>query len=397
MYLMKYAWRSSALPDPIVWEAPYVMSATSGETTISNRNFLNTNYLSAAAYSSASGGDYVFENCRFDSRGNCWAPGNGNIGVRFINCYLLVRNTLTSTVANKRVISGYPARFDMQHCTLQGGGMRFDDPLTKCLIRYNKISEVNGVRSNGVNAAGWAGYQVETTNANVENRPAIQFVGQPSGNGTNQPEIAWNRIVNVPAQSRCEDLINFFGGGGSVSGSPMWVHHNLLYGSTAQDPLFRASSGRGVLFENYAGGAVSYIDIEDNWIARTLGSINLANGDYRYINIRRNKMFYSGKWLGSNMPGSNYACNADGVGIYQVWADNEYSWNAVQNATALPFINNSANTGNSLGTGWNQITSTCSEAQEEASIAAFDAAALAAGHTQIGSTIAPWWAWGDAP
>lgn len=386
--------------DAITWESPYNMSATSGTTVISNRNFdcTDTGDTAGAIFASANGGSYEFYNCRFRSKASCvWS--NYNINLKLVNCIGECVNPGVYGVFNRGFLSGKFTSLTVQKCTSKGGGMRISsaNPST-LLIEDNYILNIEGRHSDGA-----GGYLNTTPSTNVA-RQGFQMNGVTAGSIGNQAIIQWNLIENIVGQSHPGgDMISVAGGGGGLSGYPLKIRKNALIGNNSYDPTVLVYSGRGIMLEDGTGG---YIDIEDNWGSKLTGMVSIdLDGHYSNVNILRNKAVFANKvngvWYAGTGPAFPYGAHASSTGTNQVWSDNAWSWPSENyHATGAddgngPFVKNSGNAGNSQGTGWNELSydfaHRATEADEAAVKAEFLAAAAAAGRTQLGSTIPAWW------
>ena len=131
-----------------------------------------------------------------------------------------------------------------------------------------------------------------------------------------------------------------------------------------------------------------YIDVEDNWIVAIPGAINLYRG-HDYVNIRRNKAWYSRKANGIWLPTYNVPYNADAAneGVHQKWDENSYHWYSQSfDAMTTPFVQNFANVGNSKGAAWIEVGSDCAEFDEASQLSLWRKAAALAGNN-IGTTL----------
>lgn len=80
-----------------------------------------------------------------------------------------------------------------------------------------------------------------------------QFVQLNSVHGVSDAEIAWNEVINLPGQSRTEDVINIFDSSGTPA-SPISIHDNFIRGSYPADPRTQSFSGGGILLGDGGGG-----------------------------------------------------------------------------------------------------------------------------------------------
>ena len=371
---------------PIVWESPYNMSATSGTVTIENRNFdcTDTGDTAGAAYATAAGAKYIFNNCRFRSKAACiWS--NYSIGLELNNCIGECVNPGISGVYNRGFLHGKYNWLVVRQCTMKGGGMRISsvNP-TRLRIQENLAINIEGRYSDGA-----GGYLNTTPSLNVA-RQFFQMNGVTCGSVGDPALIEWNYVKNTPTQSHPGgDLISVAGGSSGLSTDPIKIRNNMLYGNNSYSPTTVSYSGRGIMLEDGTGG---YIDIDDNIGARTPGLVSIdLDGHYSNVNIRRNKAYWSahlgGTWLVlSTQP---FGANASSTGTNQVWTDNEWwYWDGGYNAAT--FIGNSGNAGNS-NTGWVEHFPVSEATEDAVPTAVWAPLAAAAGKTQIGSTIAPWW------
>lgn len=385
-----------AQPEGITWESPYNMSATSGTVTIENRNFdcTDTGDTAGAAYATAAGAKYIFNNCRFRSKAACiWS--NYSIGLELNNCIGECVNPGVSGVYNRGFLHGKYNWLVVRQCTMKGGGMRISsvNP-TRLRIQENYCLNIEGRYSDG--AGGYLNTTASTNNA----RQFFQINGALTCGSTSDPAlIEWNMVENICGQSHPGgDMISVAGGASGLSTDPIKIRHNGLLGNSSYDPTVLVYSGRGIMLEDGTG---SYIDVEDNFGSKLTGMVVIdLDGHYSHVNISRNSIVFANKFGGVNYAGSGpafpYSANALSTGTYQVWTDNAWSYQSLSyHATGAddgngPFVKNSGNTGNSAGTGWSE-GAIASESDESAVRTTFLAAAATAGKTQLGSTIAPWW------
>ena len=400
------------VPPGFAWEAPYVMSATSGTITISNRNFenLDTGVL-GAAYTSAAGAKYIFQSCRFRSK-TTGVFSNHSVGVELRNCVYTGLNPDVDGLYNGGFVQGQYNWLIVDHSTMTGGGIRVSGTNPTTLeITYNRCYNINGMKSNGTGLAGRAGYRTEANgdgDVNVAFRQFFQANGVTIGSGSNTPVIAWNYVEGQPLLSRAGDYISFIGSGGKWAGgvsgdgvgSYVDVHHNCLYGNYSWNPYDKSNTSRGVMMESLAADVnKGFIIIRDNWLSAINGFISI-NFNYHgsFIKILRNKGTYSHKLAGAwlSAPAFPYSADAASTGTYQEWTDNSYHAHS-QNYHATgaddgagPFVRNSGNTGNSQGSGWIKLATdaahVATEADEAAVPASFWAAVAVAGYT-IGSSL----------
>lgn len=397
------------LPPPIsagiVWDTTPLATFTQTSGTY-DYNDLNIYYTGTdptqGCFKNTGSGTAVhrFFNCRFKSKshiGYSTAPA----GFEFYNCIGTVEDPVVDGQAWGNWLTPVCNWLVMENCTMQDmGGIRLNTTnLNYMRLRYNKALNMSGYKSNGTGGAGRAGARVPTSHtdtANFVRTSFIQLNGITAGNsgagagtgGTSRSEYGWNYIKNQPLASLPTDVFSTIGGGG-VSGGYLWNHHNYIDGLYFYNPATQYNSARAIQHEPSGGG---YIDVEDNTIVRCHGAIEI-NGGNSNMNIRRNKMWFSFKYNGVQPTYPErpypYVALAAGTGINQVWADNEYYfWNKTAYVYTLPLVENFANSGNSLGTGWVYGTSVCTEADEAAQEAVWLAAFAAAnpGET-LGSTL----------
>lgn len=399
-------------------DSPLTLTQTSGTHDYNDLQIHSTATGDASAAVVVTGNGtaiHRFYNCYFRSKSHIVriAAGVGLAGFEFYNCYFECQDPVVFDEAMGRLIRGQATRLIMENCTsIRVGGINIiQSTLDYVRVRYNRAIDITGSRSNGTGAAGWAGMLTSKDNweessswNNYNRQPFFQLntcTAQAGGagagtGGTSRSEVGWNYIYNTAGNSISSDIMSFYGAAG-VTGNHIWVHHNYIDGIWPQE-TYQYNAGRPLQVEKSGAVRSAYIDFEDNVVVRcpSGGEIN-ASGDY--VNVKRNRAYYSGyaepgnnifapqRWNGSSYSDAYpkpYDVPVANDGIYQVWQDNEFYWRTLSYVPST-FVGNPGNTGNS-NTGWVEGTSICTQADENAQTALWEAAASAAGYT-IGCTM----------
>lgn len=158
---------------------------------------------------------------------------------------------------------------------------------------------------------------------------SMQFV---QFNGVQAPgaEIAWNRVVNDPGNSRVEDNISMYASSGAA-GTPIRIHHNLVRGAYNAPAGRSPYSGGGIITD---GCLTRHVDISSNTVLNTSNhGISIAGGED--VTIRDNTV------LGSGLLPGGAPSGGEDAGIYARWTGN----------CSLSGINLASNriTGNTVG------------------------------------------------
>lgn len=388
--------RSIWTPPAVNWEAALVLADTSGTHDYIGRAIRYTgadsNY--GCIRNNGAGAAHRFINCLFWTNTHIvksWAAS----GFEFYNCFAICENPNVDGVAHGCLLEG-PASYLIaeNNSATKLGGFRLNTAnLSYMRVRYNKFLNIFGSKSNGA-----GGYRVQSsygdTSAYVRNS-MLQLNGVTAGaggagagtGGTSRSEIAWNYVFNEPYESCATDIVSLINGGG-VSGGRLWTHHNYFDGMYSQVPFSIGNEGRGIQHElpTVGGTGGGYHDAEDNVFVRMPGAIEIYEGNSE-VSIRRNRQYCSVNYDPSHAPYPYHAANQPGIN--QVWEDNEWhtytmGYQAVGGAN--PFIENSGNSGNGVGTGWVEHSPACTAADENAQEPLWWAAVSAAGHS-IGSTL----------
>ena len=386
------------------WEGPLTTNQTSGTYYYSARNFkrVDANPNAGAITNTGAGtARHIFIGCRFWTNTHV-LKSLAAAGFEFYYCVALGENPNVDGQPMGCFIEGPVNWLIVENCksTNLGGIRLVGSDMLYNRVRFNTWNNITGALSNGTGLPGLAGFRAEPQDLQPDyvkwmtmwqgNGITCDANGDGKGTGgTLRSEIAYNRVVNLPGQSRCADHISLFGSGG-VSGAPLWIHHNLLWGSFTLSYASVVCVGRGILMET-PGAKGRYIDVEDNTICAIPGAINLYRG-HDDVNIRRNRALYSRKALGVTLPTYNVPFNADAsnTGTNQKWRDNTYRWYSQSfDALTTPFVQNAVNSGNDSGLGWAEDAADCTEADEIAAIAAWDAWAASQGLV-IGNTTPAW-------
>ena len=395
-------------PSALTWEPEITTTQTSGTYYYINRNF---KYLGAdpnkGAITNTGNGTarHICIGCRFWTNSHA-VKSLAAAGFEFYGCRSQGINPNVYGQPMGCFFEGTANWFiaENNHVEYMGGMRLVGADADYVRIRYNRALNIIGSKSNGTGLAGWAGFIPEPHNPeNVNNQTYAKFMSLAQFNsmtlgangagagtgGISRSEIGWNESVSYPGQSRNSDHISFFASGG-VPGGNVLVHHNFLQGMWRQDYLDATHSGRGI--QNELTGSKSwYKDIEDNTIVGIPGAIEI-HGENSYINVRRNKAFYSRAVGGQTLPTIQQPYTGEGTGINQVWEDNAFTWYTPGYIPETQFVTNPGNTGNSAGSNWSE-TSPCSEALEAAQLAIWRAqasAALASLGKSIGNSIPAW-------
>lgn len=167
-------------------------------------------------------------------------------------------------------------------------------------ILFNRALNVIGLWSDG--AGSWLRGDSQFSYA--------QFVQFNSVHDIPDAEVAWNEVVNLPWQSRTEDVISMFDSSGTPD-SPISVHDNFIRGSYPADPANHSFSGGGILLGDGGGG---YQEAFHNQVV-SVANYGIAIAGGRHIRIARNRVVSAGLLEdGTRIASAN-------VGIY-IW--NQY-------------------------------------------------------------------------
>lgn len=350
---------------------------------------------------------------------NCYIRSRAHIvrnlaacGHEFFNCYVECKNPDSNGVAQGRWIRGSCNHLIAERNTTYrvGGINAVLANLDYLCVRYNKILDIYGLVSNGSGLPGLAGYRtvVDTYDdpGSFQRQPFLQLNQSYAGaggagygtGGTSRSEVAYNYVYNTPGDSCSSDILSFFGAGG-VAGNHLWVHHNYIDGIWHPD-IRMYNSGRGIQHEFGGAARAAYLDHEDNVFVRCAGGIELnRTGDN--VNVRRNKVFFSGLvggvsvrpsyryGVGGGSPSyvAPYVVPGANDGINQVFQNNEYRVATLGYTAPGDFIGNPGNSGN-LSSGWVEGGAVCTEADENAQAAIWlDAFAADNPGVTLGSTL----------
>lgn len=146
----------------------------------------------------------------------------------------------------------------------------------------------------------------------------VQFLQINDAEGLRGAEIAWNEIVNVPYQSRVEDVISLYRTSGSV-GDPVRVHDNYIQGAYPADPASDEYSGGGIMLGD-GGGA--HLHATQNQVVGT-SNYGIAISGGRSNRIDDNRVISCGL-----LPdGRPIASQNVGIYIWNIGADGSFADN----------------------------------------------------------------------
>lgn len=213
-------------------------------------------------------------------------PGTGNYNGRFLKLSYPL-----NVVCENNYIEG--CSFGVYVFRFNGDG----SAAQTIKIRYNKIKNVDGRKSNGsgYDTTGWmsnCGIQLN----DVENKANI--------------EIGWNEIINIPYNSSVGDVINMFDSRGTAT-SYLSIHDNYVeggYRANAKDQ----NSGLGIIVDGAAttaDQASAYINVYNNQVVNiTNAGVGTTIGSY--VNLYSNRTVNSG-----NLPSDGASNLHPGYGI----------------------------------------------------------------------------------
>jgi hypothetical protein len=311
--------RRAATTPPPTFEGPITVS--SGQT-ISNRWFESTSTGTPAVTINTTA-QVTFNRCYIKHRGKGAVNAVSGIKADFINCKFEATNPTTPT--NQRAIDvDFPARIVADHCLFKDGHgcWHLSDNGSTLAGPFNyKFCEVINVGRYG------------------QSSDMLQFV-QFDKMKTSSSEIAWNRVTNTYGQSDVEDNINMFESNG-VSGSPIWIHHNLIDGGYALTGTGSDYSGGGIMTGDNGG---SWILVESNRIVSTSNyGIAIVGGNN--IHMRSNRCVNDAKANNGSDHGPDFAT---GISLWQAAtpatgpnttaSDNVIGWRIVGGARNDTFI-----------------------------------------------------------
>ena len=285
----------------------------SGPLTISRGGTYTGNWESTSASTPAvhitTAEAVIIENANIRGRGDLITGHNVNLTVRDSHGWALNPNAAgkapgrflrLSNVRNAVVENNY----------LEGtAGMRIgyfvgDAAAGQTIkIRYNRARNIDGRCSDG--AGGF------TTQQNCEEGLA-QFAQLTDLKGVPNVEIAWNEVVNLPEQSRPEDIISIYKANGTAA-SPIRIHNNYVEGAypvNVTDSGPGTFSGGGIMLGDGDGSTLDeipgFVDAYDNHvIATTNHGINISAG--HDLHFYRNRIIISGRLADGTYIPSTYA------------------------------------------------------------------------------------------
>jgi hypothetical protein len=314
---------STAGPAKIAWAAPIVISQ--GGTYTGNWRSLDPN---TPAVTIATSQPVVIDHTNIESK-------SALIATTVAGADITITNT-SGWALNPGVRGRSPGRFlnaqsfvnvDIEHDTLIGtAGIELaqyqgDGSASQTIrVLYNHALNIDGRRSTGAHSF--------STAADV-----VQFCQLDGCIGMSGVQIAWNRVINIPAMSSVEDNISIFQSSGTA-GSPILIHDNLIDGAYPALPTSPNYSGGGIMVSDghtsSAATDTGFVQAFNNTVIGTTNygiAISSGHDDSAYNNI----IISSGSLPdGTKLLASN-------VGIY-IW-----------NAGNDPFFGNDQEYGNTIG------------------------------------------------
>lgn len=237
--------------------------------------------------------------------GNLIVAAGGKSGL-----HLLIQNVIGIGV-DPRILNKARGKFltasavnsmDVNHCSMQGvsfGVFLQDSTPTYLNISNNIATDMDDRASDG-------------NGGSLLYRPQLgHFVQIGEVKAISGATIAWNEVINTPAQASVEDIISVYDSSGGSASAALQIHDNYLQGA------FSAGSsdytGGGIITDGGSDDpqqADSFVDIYNNQVVQTANyGIAIASGhDIKVMNNRvvscgKDK---SGNWLASTW-GNGYA------------------------------------------------------------------------------------------
>ena len=309
-----------------VFSAPLTIDAaaiTANGSNVFSGNWANDSYSAnnGAAVYIATTQPVVIENSRFQAQKYCISSLSDGSNVTVRNSVGVVRNTTQAGQPAHRFLSlGQPGSVVCENNTMIGGGIQLSQtpsgsPTSLVRIRYNRAFNIDGRLSDG--AGGFVFERANTANVYFQ---AKQFLQINDVRGILSADIGWNEVVNEPFISRPEDNINMYGASG-ISGSPIRIHDNFIFGGWSSRPHDLASySGGGIICDRGTSSdwtdeatiATKWIDIDDNQVVGLVQhGISAAYGNN--LNARRNRIICPNKVRGKTILSANVGAYVGGA------------------------------------------------------------------------------------
>lgn len=399
-------WITPRINTCIVYQGPTVI--TTGGTYTGNWKSTDP---SVPAVRIATTAPVTIQNSVIASRGQgiAWAGGTfskystGSTNTTIVNNRLYGLNPDIDAVAKGRAIDlQYSQSTVIEHNTLIGTAGIYVNEFwgaapNAMTVRYNKAINIDGRVSSGTGTYRTTLNRYSPTVGSDGSGPDggaawVQFMQLNNSKDRPNVEIAWNRVVNEPRNSRVEDNINISGSSGTAS-APIRIHHNLIYGAYGTDPAHPYSGG-GILLGDGCT-ASDYQSAYNNTVLETSNyGMAVANGNNK--SIADNTIYGVGKLpdgtftdVGNKDTGiylRDYCNSSAHVASTVVAQRNTVGWGkpSSTNATARGDFSNSAGT---LGTGSNANTQVnggvgaIPQSLIDNAVTAWDNAAAAAGLT----------------
>lgn len=200
--------------------------------------------------------------------------GEAQLRVRNVEGYGVNPNDRTRYPG--RFVTGYNVRslvVEHSHTERTSGilvnGWKGDAALGQTItIRFNTARNIEGRYSDG--QGGWQ---------NAFDR--VQFVQFDQVRNISGATIEWNRVENVPGESRVEDNVSLYKSSGTAS-SPIRVNNNLIVGAYGW-PLGQSYTGGGIMLGDACEGA-GYSEAVGNTVIETSNyGIAVAGGVHQRI------------------------------------------------------------------------------------------------------------------
>lgn len=332
--------------------------------------------------------DVELLNCRFDFTYRAFGMFGGTLLVR--NCVFIGRNPdIYDAVCSWAIATGASV-VQIENCTFIGGGGIIANAATisSLIIRRNDGRNFNGLKSNGTGLPGLAGYRAESAAA-AWRAHAVQLSGTVAAGG----RVEWNRFVNQPSSrtdsadtvlSCCDDVINLANTSGA-SGNPLVLADNLIDGCMASDWDTHKTNGCGIISETGGG----YFDILRNWVARTHHVGIEPYNNCHHVNVTSNKVATSGQFRGSPAAAAGPSLIYIHEASTNVVVSGNEGWKVSgKNVDQVGNASWYAGTGNSLTASTDHGNATL--ADEDAMASGWQAARIAAGVAEPGSSIPIW-------
>lgn len=194
-------------------------------------------------------------------------------------------------------------------CSNFGRIVYADTGVNRLIFEHNEWSRTAGVKIIGESNTGsvklrWnRASNIYGDSTNACGGGAMQFAQLADVKGADI-EIAWNEVINLPDQSRVEDVISTFGDTGGMSpAAPLRIHDNYLQGAYPIPAATGGFSGGGIMVGDQYGatGGSRFYLVENNQVVGTTNyGINVVCADDAVV--RNNRVVAAnrladGRWI----------------------------------------------------------------------------------------------------